>query len=88
VEIDDFIGGLMLWGAALLQAMSVLQAYRDKMVAGVHPATVFYWMSLNAFYVYFFARRDYVWSMSGEAASLAVFSIWLCQYFYYKRRRV
>ena len=79
------VGGLMLLVAAGMMLLTNYRAFRDKQVKGVHPMALIYFMSLNAYYVWFFGIRMEWYSMLGEASLVLTYGIWIAQYYWYNR---
>lgn len=84
----DMVGGMMLLGGALFQVASIWKAYKDKAVKGVHPLSMLYFMTLNAYYAWYFGTTFSPWSMVGELALVVTYTIWLGQYIAYEKLKV
>ncbi len=81
---DDFIGGMLLMGAALFTLCSVIKAHWNQSVAGVSGLHLAYLACLNIYYVPFFLTHNAPWSAVGSIAMMFTGGAWLFMWFKYR----
>ena len=75
----EFIGSGMVWA-------NVVQLYRDKIVKGVHWATMTFFMLWGYWNLFYYPHLDQWASFVGGVFITIANTVWVIQMVYYKRK--
>ena len=82
----DFLNSLWELAGGAFIALNCLRLYRDKMVRGVHWATVTFFTGWGYWNIYYYPAIGQWWSFAGGCSVVAFNTLWLGQLIHYSRK--